>query len=369
MTSKQHNNRRGKEDGALPVGSLGLDAAQLLGDSPPGVLLMDVDYLSFSDARAAIRQLGIGSAVKYYEWARRHGETYRVPVRPDAHYGSKWRGWSNFLGKTNQASRQRKRLRSEFLPYQLAKEILCDVGVQSVTDYVRRLKSGQLPKSLPATPHQFYKNDGWTNYDDFFGRAERTACKLKKDDWYSFDEARAFIQRQPIQSKAVYRQWIKSGKWRKKLDDQVGGIGAGRRLPVAPEIVYAGSGWAGWRDFFGKPTRSAAELAKYPSFEQALDRVMAMKFLARKGYYDWVSGPFNSPGRDGLVMPKDPEFTYSDFWMGWRFFLGKLSEELTAKLRKCVVDMTGSASNGPAGPAAMPGIRGTNMAETSITKH
>lgn len=58
---------------------------------------VDKIYLSYEEASALCRRLGVKNSIEYRTWKNR---PEKLPARPDQFYKHKWAGWSGFLGDT-----------------------------------------------------------------------------------------------------------------------------------------------------------------------------------------------------------------------------------------------------------------------------
>ena len=79
---------------------------------------------------------------------------------------------------------------------------------------------------LPVSPNNFYKNNGWIDWYNFFG-------KERPEFYLSIKEARQAVQRLGIKTQREYKKRYKEDP----------------RLPSNPYIYFKDKGWQGWDDF------------------------------------------------------------------------------------------------------------------------
>jgi hypothetical protein len=79
---------------------------QVLGDQTPAFYVSPageqvappLQFLSYDDARAAVRAAGVSDYNAFWYWSRHHGQKLRVAVHPHKAYrGRGWRGWDHFF--------------------------------------------------------------------------------------------------------------------------------------------------------------------------------------------------------------------------------------------------------------------------------
>ena len=86
-----------------------------------------------------------------------------IPANPPSAYKHKgWQGWGDFLGTGNLAPSER-----DFRPFEPAREFARSLALKTSIDWRIWCKSGQRPVDIPASPNDFYKNDGWAGWPDW----------------------------------------------------------------------------------------------------------------------------------------------------------------------------------------------------------
>jgi predicted helicase len=123
-------------------------------------------------------------------------------------------------------------------------------------------------------------------------------------NWRNFEDARALVRRQGLQSQSEWNRYCASGQ--KPAD-----------IPSNPHLTYADRGWAGYGDWLGTET-VALHLRQYRSLENA--RLFA-RSQRLKSVTDWYE--FCKPGKKPADIPNSPDHIYAKKgWAGWGDWLG-----------------------------------------------
>ncbi|HNV97326.1 MAG TPA: integrase repeat-containing protein [bacterium] len=168
------------------------------------------DPYSFEDAGIVVRALGIKTKEEYQQ---RHKEDMRLPGSPNKTYKENWLGWPHFL----------RGEKKEFYTYEEAKEIVKNLGILTYTEYRNRHNEDS---RLPSVPMKIYK-DQWISWGEFL-RDER------KEEFYSFEEAKIAVRKMKIKSFSEYRNRYKEDP----------------KLPSNPHNTY--NEFKSFNDFLGK---------------------------------------------------------------------------------------------------------------------
>lgn len=113
-------------------------------------------YSTYKSAKLAAKRLNIINSTEYLK-RKRYKEDPRLPAAPDVVYKNKgWVNWNAFFGKKDLYS-----------TYEEAKEAVQGLGIKRPMEYHRLRKKNA---RLPALPRDCYKDKGWINWDDFFGK-------------------------------------------------------------------------------------------------------------------------------------------------------------------------------------------------------
>lgn len=120
-------------------------------------------YISYEEAKLYIKSMNINS-IK--EWKLNISNIPEfIPNRPERFYKKRgWISWVDFLGKKRIANQNRK-----IFSYEDTKEIIKKLNIKSIKEY-KIIQSELYLNELPVHPHLTYKNKGFKNYDEFFGR-------------------------------------------------------------------------------------------------------------------------------------------------------------------------------------------------------
>lgn len=117
----------------------------------------------------------------------------------------------------------------------------------------------------------------------------------KRDDWYSYTEARAVVQAMGIKSMSDYK-----ARYRQDV-----------RLSCTPHKRYAGAGWTNWYDFLGK---ESSKLYSAYSEAQAAAQVLGIKNATE----------YRVLHDQDPKLPWSPNEVYAGAgWTDWYEFLGK----------------------------------------------
>jgi hypothetical protein len=116
------------------------------------------NFLSFEEARAIIRDLGLQS-VKDFKGLK-DKRPLGVPFEPNLSYKNNgWVSWGDFLGTNKVQSKK-----AVFVSYEDCKKWMIENGVASGEDWLVKRKGK--PSYIPANPHSIYKSEwpGWKKF-------------------------------------------------------------------------------------------------------------------------------------------------------------------------------------------------------------
>jgi signal recognition particle subunit SEC65 len=169
-------------------------------------------YSTCEEVKRAVQRLKIKTSTEYQ---KRYKKDPRLPSKPARFKG--WISWPNFFGKPT----------PDFYPtYKEAKRAVQRLNIKASAEYFKRYKED--PR-LPSTPNAFYKDKGWIDWFNFFG-------KPTPDFYPTYKEAKRAVQRLNIKTSTEYPK-------RYKKDP---------RLPSNPDKFYKNKGWIEFLDFFRK---------------------------------------------------------------------------------------------------------------------
>lgn len=226
----------------------------------------DNTYPSYDEAKKIVMENGIRTIKEYKSAYKKLG----LPSAPISSYkGKGWTDWVVFFGKDKKM----------YPSYEEAQKIVKEKGIMSCSVYKAVCKD----LGLPTVPSTFYKDNGWTNWCNFFGS--------EKIVFPSYGEAIKIVMYNGIKTRTQYWSVCKD-------------LG----LPFTPNRHYKGKGWNNWTEFFGGIKKV------YPSYEEAKKIVMENGIYGEKEY--------KSIYKD-LGLPTNPDAYYKGKgWNSWTEFWG-----------------------------------------------
>ena len=176
---------------------------------------------SYEDARAFVRELKLSSAAEWRKWSSSGKRPSDIPSAPYRTYeNSGWINWADWLGIEKQ-----KR------PFAEARAFARSLGLKSIREWKRYVKSNKLPPDIPARPQDAfaYAKEGWAGYEDWLGKE-----KINRP----FIEARAFVRDLKLSTVIEWRKYTRSKTFPADI-------------PKSPDRGYAADGWIDWGDWLG----------------------------------------------------------------------------------------------------------------------
>lgn len=242
-------------------------------------------YATYSEAQTAAQALRITSGMDY---RARYQEDPKLPSGPSVLYAdSGWTNWSHFLGSGK---------RSIYGTYAEAQSAAQLLGIQSIREYNQRYIEDS---KLPSNPVHAYAKTGWTSWIDFLG-------KERRDFYPTLAESHSAVISLGIKTQPEY-----SSRYHEDP-----------RLPAAPNIFYANSGWIDWYYFLGNERRDL-----YPTYAEAQAAAQALGIKTAEQYkLDY---------RIDARLPASPNNYYaSTGWIDWPAFLGSERRDLYPTLEE-----------------------------------
>ena len=171
--------------------------------------------LPFKGAKKIVENFNIRTKKEYYKLYKQGKLPKGMPRYPANVYENKgWISWYDFLGYK----------RFDWLSFEDAKKIIQKLEIPNGETFGILHKEGKIPKGIPATPHDVYKNKGWNGWPDFLGNEKNIVYNTTRN-FLSFKEARRIVRTLGIKSEKEYRTLGKQGKLPKGL-------------PANPQLVY-----------------------------------------------------------------------------------------------------------------------------------
>ena len=188
----------------------------------------------------------------------------------------------------------------EWRSFEDARKFARKQKIQTISDWIRFSKSGKRPKDIPSMPNRTYKGKGWISWGDWLGI---TIIATQDRTYSSFNNARIFVQKLKLKSRAEWIKYCKSGK---KPDD----------IPNNPWNTYKKQ-WKGMGDFLGSGTIPSNQMIFWP-FKKS--RLFARK-LKLKSSTEWKI--FCKSGKKPVSIPSAPDQKYKGKgWISWGDWLG-----------------------------------------------
>jgi 3-mercaptopyruvate sulfurtransferase SseA len=236
------------------------------------------NWRSFEEARTFVQTLGLKSAEEWRTYCRSGEKPIDIPRAPWQVYADAgWVSFTNWLGH------------KDWRPFKEGRAFARTLLFKSTTRWRAYCSSGKKPNDVPKSPDTVYANAGWIDWGDWLGYEAR-----HRDEYRSFEEARAFVQKLKLKSGLQWRVYCRSGKKPKDI-------------PSTPEGVYADTGWTGMSDWLGSGRYFRGG---WRPFNEARAFVRSLKL---KSQAEWFT--YCRLGRKPLDIPTLPSDVYAD--QGW----------------------------------------------------
>ncbi len=244
------------------------------------------EYMNFEEARIFIQKAGITLVQQFRKWSKSEQRPNNFPSAPWRTYNKEWVSWPHFFGT------ERK-----WMGFEEAKAYIQKQGIQTTREFRKWRNSEKKPENFPSHPPEIYK-DQWSSWGDFLGTGN---TKPKPQEWMSYQEAKAFIQSQGIQTIADFEEWKKFGK-------------RPENFPSAPWRVYAEE-WMSWSSFLGTKNIAPGK-RKWMGFEEAKAYIQKQGIQTNREFRRWRSSE-----KRPVNFPTNPNIIYKDQWIDWGDFL------------------------------------------------
>jgi hypothetical protein len=238
--------------------------------------------LSFEEARAFVRRIGLRSFVEWKMWCKSASRPACIPSEPWLAYKGEYAGLPDFLGYP------RKLWRGQMMPFESARDYVRRLGLQSCGEYRRWASTSDRPRNIAVSPAKTYSNS-WADWSDWLGYASRKRL--------SFQAAREYVRRLGLGS---WKEW---GAWARSSERP-------RNIPRRPDQIYRSS-WRGMPNWLGFTPEATLP------FYEARKLVRSLGLRSCVEWRAWASS--NERPRN---IPSAPDKTYHDYWKGWRNWLG-----------------------------------------------
>lgn len=180
-----------------------------------------------------------------------------------------------------------------WMPFQEARLIVRDLGLNSYSHWREFSKSMKKPSDIPANPNGVYKNEGWDSWGDWLGT---DIIATKYIEFVSFNEARKYARN--LNLKTV-EEWYSLKSKRPS------------NIPSAPQRTYENKGWKGWGDFLDIENYRGNDVEWMP-FEVARSII---RKLGLKNVNEWYE--YSRSADLDKRIPRAPAVAYkNDGWIG-----------------------------------------------------
>ena len=255
-----------------------------------------IEFLSYEEARAFIRTIGLKSSIDWREYSKTK-RPRNIPGNPDRDYvGKGWISWNDFLGSNTISNYQKS-----FIEFDKAKEVISSFNLRSLNDWNDFCKAGKKPINIPRNPAQYYFKKGWKGWHDFL--SVPSDYKKLNEKYLNFEEAKKYVQSLNLKKQDDWTSFCKKG-------NKPGNI------PANPGSVYKKLGWKNMGDWLGTG-RLATKNRSYWSFAKSRSYVHKLK-LKNEGEWRVYAKSDKLPAD----IPSTPQKVYTNEWMGFGDWLG-----------------------------------------------
>jgi hypothetical protein len=119
-------------------------------------------FLSYADAAAFVRRLGLRRKDEWVAWAASGERPHDIPSNPSSVYRKYWVGWHDWLGPSHV-----ERFRG-WRPFVDARGWARALGLGRQSDWKAFCSSGNLPPDIPKHPVDVYGAQ-WIGWGDWLG--------------------------------------------------------------------------------------------------------------------------------------------------------------------------------------------------------
>ena len=192
------------------------------------VAVFMLKFRPFKEARKFAHSLALRSQSEWAKYCKLNKLPVDVPTTPARTYNSNWKGWGDWLGSGNIASRDIK-----YRNFDEARRFVHALGLNSRKEWEQYCKSGQKPKDIPYQGREAYEGE-WKGWGDWLGT---NTIATHKREFKSFKDAKEFVQGLKLDTQEQWKQYCKSGN--KAVD-----------IPANPARTYT-TEWKGFGDWLG----------------------------------------------------------------------------------------------------------------------
>jgi superfamily II DNA or RNA helicase len=268
---------------------------------------LGTELLPFEEARKFAHSLGLKGQVQWREYCSNRLPGFspkpdNVASTPEITYRQHWKGYGDWLGTGNKASR-----RNPYRPFEEARAYVHTLGLKSITEWKQLCAGMTLPADIPKRPGAYYLRRGWAGWSDWLNcpieiHQRQPRAHKSNRHFKSFEDARAFARSLGFKNSLQWRNYSKSNR---PAD-----------IPGNPPSYYRGRGWQGWGDFLGTGNVAPVNKKKfYLPFEQAREAVRKLGLKSSVEWYKFRDGKMPEKGTLPQGVPHNPALVYKH--KGW----------------------------------------------------
>ncbi|MCK5536604.1 MAG: hypothetical protein KAI79_07240, partial [Bacteroidales bacterium] len=326
---------------------------------------LGTEYLPFVEARRFTRELGLKSQKEWNQYSKSELEgyenkPYNIPSTPSNIY-AEWNGIKDWLGYN---------VTDRYMSYEAASRYVQRCNVNS-RDTWRKFSKELRPKNLPALPNEIYKENGWIDWQHFFGTAKYLYSKAKEfaytlnlyspQEWKDYcDGKRKDLEIKPINIPPNPKQYYKTDwidwedflgnnkylsyeeskkfmyslelkttlEWKKYSKGELEGYTKRpNNIPTAPDYVYKDKGWIDFSDWLGtgrkRKGNSIEDNNTWLPYEKARDFVRTLKLKSTAEWQQYIKSELTHLPEKPVNVPNSAYFVYKDNgWKGMNDWLG-----------------------------------------------
>jgi exonuclease I len=209
------------------------------------------EWMPFEEARDFVRGLKLNDTIEWKEYCKnklldKPQKPENIPTTPYMSYKNDgWIDFGDWLGTGRKRIGKYKTINDTWLSYEDAVIFVRKLGLNSYTEWKIYCKNEITalpirPDNIPIAPNELYKNNGWTNWNDFLSDSNDLRRRVIKH--LSFEDAKKFIHTLGLKNTQEWRDY-KDGKL-----DRFEKIPY--NIPKSPNTVYKDQ-WKGIRDWIG----------------------------------------------------------------------------------------------------------------------
>jgi predicted helicase len=185
-------------------------------------------YVNYQEAKKYALKLNCKKQKEWFDITKTKDFPLNIPKRPHEIYKKQFKGYGDFLGNNNIASKN-----LVFWNYNKAKRYVQNLKIKSINEYFKFTKTKSFPKQLPVGIQSVYKNKGWKGAKDFFGIENVRDSNL----FGTFDQTKKFVRSLGIKTKSDWMKYYRNNNL----------------PPNIPKTInkFYEKQWKGWPDFLG----------------------------------------------------------------------------------------------------------------------